>query len=293
MNKKLTISGYSTALFSTWFFIEELGLLFDAGDGVSSGLIGKAGKVKHVFISHADRDHLTGLLQFNQLNGMRQPKIYYPKDCGSFPHLAEFTEKFDPHLSKQSVWIPLQEHDKVQIHSGAVVQVLPNNHVVTPDQKTKSFSFLVQKVKRKLKPEYKDWSSDQIVRLRQEKGADFLTEEIRENILGYSGDTAMDDPKKWENTQILIHESTFIDEKHQLNSKSNHSLLEDVIEMAAQINLKALILSHFSVRYSPEKIDSTIQTLSQKYNLSTPVYRILPGEQVWDILAQTPIGKNE
>ncbi len=63
MNLKIT--GYSTALFSTWFFVDELSLLFDAGDGVSSGLTQKAGKIKHVFISHADRDHLTGLLQFN------------------------------------------------------------------------------------------------------------------------------------------------------------------------------------------------------------------------------------
>ncbi|WP_315814720.1 hypothetical protein [Paraflavitalea speifideaquila] len=41
---QFTITGYSTALFSTWYFIEELGLLFDAGDGVSAGLLQKAGK---------------------------------------------------------------------------------------------------------------------------------------------------------------------------------------------------------------------------------------------------------
>ena len=62
---KLTIHGYSTALFATWYFIEELGILFDAGDGLVSGLMGKCGKIKKVFISHADRDHLTGLLQYN------------------------------------------------------------------------------------------------------------------------------------------------------------------------------------------------------------------------------------
>ena len=54
-----TISGYSTALFATWYFIDELDLLFDAGDGVVAGLTQKSGKIKHIFISHADRDHLT------------------------------------------------------------------------------------------------------------------------------------------------------------------------------------------------------------------------------------------
>lgn len=56
---EFTISGYSTALFSTWYFIEELGLLFDAGDGVITYLLQKSRKIKYIFISHADRDHLT------------------------------------------------------------------------------------------------------------------------------------------------------------------------------------------------------------------------------------------
>lgn len=96
---KLTISGYSTALFFTWYFIEELGLLFDAGDGVATGLLQKSKKIKHAFISHADRDHIMGLLQLNQLNARDGfPVIHYPKDCGSFPALKDFSKKFDSHV---------------------------------------------------------------------------------------------------------------------------------------------------------------------------------------------------
>lgn len=77
MNFKIT--SYSTALFSTWVFVEELGLLFDAGDGVMAHLLQKSRKIKQVFISHADRDHLNGLPQFYQLNAREGfPKIYYP-----------------------------------------------------------------------------------------------------------------------------------------------------------------------------------------------------------------------
>ncbi len=94
---QLTITGYSTALFSTWYFVEEWGILFDAGDGLISALLQKSRKIDHVFISHADRDHLTGLLQFNQLNARPgYPIIHYPKDAGSFPVLGEFSRKFDP-----------------------------------------------------------------------------------------------------------------------------------------------------------------------------------------------------
>ena len=73
---QLTITGYSTALFATWYFIDELNMLFDAGDGLTAGLLHKARKVEHVFISHADRDHLTGLLQFNQLNAREAPPLF-------------------------------------------------------------------------------------------------------------------------------------------------------------------------------------------------------------------------
>ena len=113
MNYK--ISCYSTALFSTWFFVEELGLLFDAGDGITSTLLQKSRKIKEVFISHADRDHLTGLTQFTQLNARDgYPKIHYPKDCGSFPALKSFLEKFDPH-AKGTVWIPIVEDMEFKI----------------------------------------------------------------------------------------------------------------------------------------------------------------------------------
>lgn len=36
---QFTITGYSTALFSTWYFIEEWGILFDAGEGLISALL--------------------------------------------------------------------------------------------------------------------------------------------------------------------------------------------------------------------------------------------------------------
>jgi ribonuclease Z len=40
------------------------GLLFDCGDSAAAGLLPKGRKVKTVAVTHADRDHLSGLLQF-------------------------------------------------------------------------------------------------------------------------------------------------------------------------------------------------------------------------------------
>lgn len=80
--------------------MEELNLLFDAGDGILSGLLQKSRKIKYVFVSHPDRDHLNGLPQFVQFNARENFLIiYYPKDSGSFPAMKSFLEKFDPHVS--------------------------------------------------------------------------------------------------------------------------------------------------------------------------------------------------
>ena len=284
---KLTITGHSTALFSTWYFIEELGLLFDCGDGATAGLMQKSRKVKHIFISHADRDHLTGLLQFNQLNARDGfPKIYFPRDSGSFPFLQEFSTHFDPHV-KGTEWVKIEPGNTIEIKANIFVQSFRNEHVKIGEDIVKSLSFHVFQSKKKLKEEYLNLSGKEIKELREKLGKDGLTHEVRENILSYSGDTPVEWDGRWKDTKVLIHEATFL-KKGDVNlddhRKNKHSYLEEVIEMVSQTNVEKLILGHFSSRYSAEEIDRSIDFYCQKFNLEIPVFRLLPGERVWDIL---------
>ena len=257
------ITCYSTALFSTWFFIEELGLLFDAGDGLSSTLLQKSRKIKDVFITHADRDHLTGLIQFNQLNARAgYPKIFYPKDCGTFPALQAFLEKFDPHVTGTE-WMPIKEQMTFKIKGTIYVESIRNGHVLTSKERSKSLSYKVVNKKRKLKQEFEKLSGTEIAKISKEKGKEFLTDEIREVLLGYSGDTPVEDYGRWDQTKVLIHESTFLDNSVGLNTHANkHSTLEEVMKMVSSIKIEKLILSHFSSRYSKEEIDSSIKAVS-------------------------------
>ena len=51
--------------------------------------------------ANADRDHLTGLLQLNQLNARPGfPFIRYPKDSDSFRVLEKFSKQFDPQVAR-------------------------------------------------------------------------------------------------------------------------------------------------------------------------------------------------
>ena len=291
---QLTITGYSTALFSTWYFIEEWGILFDAGEGLISALLQKSRKIDHVFISHADRDHITGLLQFNQLNARPgYPIMYYPKDAGSFPALEAFSKKFDPQVAR-TVWTPVTEGDEIPIAKDLLVKPLRNGHVPVEEHIIKSLGYMVVQTRKKLRPEFAHLSGEQLRQLAEQQGRDSFSMEVRENLFGYSGDTPVEDGAKWDNTRILIHEATFLDNGEPVKSRdygNKHSCLEEVIEMVSSIHIGQLILGHFSSRYSPEEIDRAIKGLCEKYAINIPVRRVLPGETVHDLLNQPPINR--
>jgi ribonuclease Z len=290
----LTISGYSTALFATWYFVEELGLLLDAGDGVSAALLQKSRKINHVFISHADRDHLTGLLQLNQLNARPgYPVIYYPRDCSSFPAMEAFSVKFDPHVSG-TVWQPLVAPAGIYIKDDVVVKAHRNGHVVAGPDLMKSFGYIVTQVKQKLKPELLHLPGEEIKRLIQEQGREAVSVEVSQPLLGYSGDTPVEDWSRWDGIPVLIHEATFLESEGLIKEKPaahKHSTLEQVLEMAANIKLEKLVLGHFSSRYPAEVIDRRIKELCAHYGIAIPVYRVLPGVTQYNILNGTPVNR--
>ncbi len=278
----MKISAYSTALYSSFFFLEELGILFDCGDGAAAMLLGKSRKVKHIFISHADRDHLGGLLQFNQLNAREGfPKVYFPRDCGSFPFLEEFTKRFDPHV-KGTEWAKLIDEQEVKISKNIIVKAIKNNHIPTPNGEMKSHSFKVFKVKQKLKEEYLNLSGLEIKKERERIGIENMTREIRENILTYSADTPIENDGRWNDSKILIHEATFL-KREDMGDKGNrwnkHSTLKEVMQMIANSKgIEKLILSHFSSRYDKEEIQNAVDKEIALHQINIPVELIFPGE---------------
>jgi ribonuclease Z len=279
MPSSLTITGYSTALFATWYFIEEYGVLFDCGDGACAALLQKARKVKHCFISHADRDHLTGLLQFLQLNGRPGLTIYYPKDSGSFPALAEFAAKFDPHVASAD-WQGIAHGSEIAIRDDLVVRAFENRHVRTDGRQIKSLSYSAESIRRKLKPEYIGMSGSEIAAIRKEHGNDQITQEERTVELIYSGDTPVELDGRYREAKILIHEATFLT-RDDLNpadlNRNQHSSLDAVMEMVSESSIGTLILGHFSSRYSEEQIDEAIDREINRCGIKFPVKRVYPG----------------
>ena len=290
----MTLTAYSTALFSTWYFIEEWGVLFDAGDGMISTLLQKSRKIDHVFVSHADRDHLTGLLQFNQLNARPgYPVIHYPRDASSFKALEAFSKQFDAQV-EQTRWVPVTEGDEIPIAKDLLVLPVRNGHVPVAPDVIKSLGYQVVQTRKKLKPEFAHLSGEDIRQLGERIGRDELSITLREKKLAYSGDTPVEDTAPWDNTDILIHEATFLGRGEDVKVRTygnKHSTLEEVMEMVSSLHIGTLILGHFSSRYTAAGIDRAILDLCDKYAINIPVYRVLPGATVVDILSNEPLNK--
>jgi len=156
----------------------------------------------------------------------------------------------------------------------------------------KSLSYIVDAVTRKLRPELVGKNGSEIAMLRESQGEDAISVSSRASKLIYSGDTPIENDGRYDNTEILIHEATFLtsQEIDPDNPKRNkHSSLDQVIEMTASSNVQHLVLGHFSSRYSFEQIDDAIKRECRNFDLKIPVYRVLPGMTGRDILTQLQV----
>lgn len=287
----MKISGYSTARFATWYFLDELKVLFDAGDGVAAALASKCQRVQHVFLSHADRDHIGGLLQFNQIAARtgRPLTYYYPKDSGSFPAFRAFIEAFDPNLPKAR-WAAVEAGQRIAIASNHFVDVGENDHIAVAGRGAaglvKSLDFRVVECRRQLKPEFVGMPGTELGRLRAEFGAEHITNPVERAVFGFSGDTPNFDPVRWSDNELLVHEATFIAPDA---GDRGHCELGAVLRAAADLPLKTLVLGHFSNRYDAAFIRAAIVREAQAAAIPFSVYAVMPMHTVHDVLAQEPI----
>jgi ribonuclease Z len=285
-----SITAFSTALFSTWIFVEEFRLLFDAGDGVMSSLLHKARKIRHVAMSHADRDHVMGLMQLNHHNARHTLEaVYYPADSGSFPEMRDFVAGFDRETAGCYPWVGVRPGESYPIANDLALRVVSNSHM--PGEQVKSVGYIVERTFRKLKPELEALTKAEVGRLGQELGSDAITEPRSEPLLGYSGDTGVCPPAHWAGCKTLIHEATFLSREdiEEEDLRHAHSYLEEVLAMAAEVRPEHLVLTHFSSRYKPGGIEEAIRLHALNLGLACNVFAVMPGEVCRDLLSRPPV----
>ncbi len=250
----LTIEGYSRAAVQSYWRIPELKLGFDLGAHPWDFM----GTPKWM-LSHTHLDHVAALPLYvarRRLMKMSPPRIFLPAHAiEAVGHMLKSFERLDRgRLPCELVGVEAnQEYD---LSRELVVKVFRTKHTVP------SVGYIVFERRKKLKPEYRELSGEEIKALR-ESGTQ-ITEEQRIPLIGYTGDTSpqgLDDNPEFFDVKILITEMTFVapDHRTHLIHKNGHMHLDDFVKRKHRFNNELVIAGHFSTRYNRRQAEKIVE----------------------------------
>ena len=253
-HKGLTIEGYSRAAVQTYWRVPEMKLGFDLGGQPWSFM-----STPNWFVSHVHLDHVAALpvlVARRRMMKMEPPTIYLPAEAvEGVELLLRAVQRLDRGRMPVNL-IGLKPGDEVELSRELVVKAFATKHTIP------SLGYLVWERRKKLKPEYRDLSGDQIRDLRL-SGVD-VSSEIRLPKVAYLGDTAptgLEAVPEIYQVQILILEMTFVapNERPALIHKFGHTHLDDLLDRADKFENELIIASHFSTRLHPDQIQRIVE----------------------------------
>jgi ribonuclease Z len=270
---------YSKALYSTWVYYSPDRILFDAGEGASSILGNKTFAIRRIFLSHGHADHIAGLvglvnIRNNALGDTeKELTIYYPKGNHLVSEMMAFLARTNRRLNYDLTWAPLEPGDRIELLSGQMpryIEAFPTVHVHSEI----SLGYNVVEVRHRLKPELAGASQEEIVARVRSEGKESVSEFYDQKLFSYGGDSVGIKPAHVAETEVLCHDTTFLDERDRKEFK--HASLTEAVECARAARVKKeLICFHISSRYKSkireiEKASGSYDGLDFKVTLVPP-----------------------
>ena len=249
-----TIEGFSRAAVQTYWRIPEFKLGFDLGAQPWSFM-----GTPTWFVSHTHIDHVMALPTYvarRRMMKMEPPTIYVPEGAlDPIRVILRQVSKLDRGRLPCNL-MPVKAGDEIDLSRELVVTVSETRHTVP------SLGFVVWERRRKLRPEFRELSGDQIRDLRL--GGTEVAQEVRIARLAYLGDSApqgLDACPAMFEADVLIMEMTFVAAQHRKERihKFGHIHLDDLIERRERFANKLVIASHFSTRYQSNQIVRTVE----------------------------------
>ena len=269
--------------------------LFDCGEGTQHQLMKsnvKSSQIKKIFITHMHGDHiygLPGLLATLGLSGNSNGiEIYGPYELRSFVLSAlkssycklsfplSFVEVED-FASHNKV---LFESDKIEVRCSHLKHRLPA-YGYRVNEKDKPGIFDIKKaedLKIPPGPIYSELQKGKIIELKDGRsfnGKDFCGPTRKGESFVYCTDTVLCDSavNLSKNADLLVHESTFSKKDEKMAYEKLHSTTIMAAKTALLSNVKKLIITHISPRY-------TQRSLIKPSDLLKEAQKIFPNTQL-------------
>lgn len=224
----------------------------------------KKGKIEHIFISHLHGDHcygLPGLLTSFSLQG-RKKALFLHGPIGLKKFLSSVFEASEAHFSYE---LNVIEYDTevpsiISIDKSLQVETFPMKHRIP----TMGFRVCEHVVSFNLRPESIPTYELTVEEIKGIKKGNSISREGRviphdklvfpkqkERSYAYCSDTVYDEDliPYINNSTLLYHETTYLDDMEELAKQRMHSTLGQAIDIAQSANIDRLITGHYSSRY--------------------------------------------
>lgn len=215
-----------------------------------------------VCVSHGHLDHMAGLAHFasrRRLARLPSARVFVPAETA--PHVAQWVDACEKleQIDYQIEVVPVLPGDRIPLRNDLELTVLPGRHRVP------TVGFLFSEVRQKLLDELAGKDGREIAALRTSGAAVTRREEIP--LLAYPGDCGeeiFDACPELFRARVLLLECSFLfPEDRDRAREYAHIHLDDILARVDRFENEAVVLTHFSQRYSPEEIRQALRAIPE------------------------------
>ncbi len=278
------LSGYSKAMYSTWFFYRPARILLDAGEGVSAAMEHFVFGIEKVFLSHGHYDHiggLPGLLQSRRSargDNEKPLEVYYPAGDALIQLQRRYVESLTYALGYELTWHAIEPGQSIELGHGRDRGYLVPFRVRHMGRSV-ALGFNVMEERTRLRAKFAKLPEAEIAQVARTVSREELNETYHKILLAYSGDTGPLDPDTVRDAEVLMHEATFLSADER--EGRGHATVEEAIRVAVDARVNALILFHISSRYPGREVRRVVQKLARSIAPDLPVALFRSAKRAW------------
>jgi ribonuclease Z len=243
------LEGFSRGLYSNWLWHKPLQLLVDAGEGLHLALRTNSFAIDTVAVTHGHSDHILGLAgfagarRFGKGSTSKPWTVLYPEGSRGVAATRDLIAGLWRGIEFPITWIALQPGGTHRLSQHRVIEAFAVQHVISEP----AFGYRVVETRRRLKPEFAQLPQHEIERLSRRKGRDAVTEQHGHVVFAHSGDAMPIDVELVRGADLLVHDATFLGAAER--REPIHATTEEVLTLAREAGVGALVINHLSVRY--------------------------------------------